>query len=828
MLKKVQDTHDTLEVTNGLISLRFQKNGINQGTYEIRYKNNNGTECFIKDCYSNINFFEHASGNLKSCTSMEFQFNNQLNSIENEFGKGLEIIFSAKNISDQAFSFNIRFIIYEKNDFLLIKLINIKDLNDYPQPIHSLAPLTIKQSSLYLTGGNAPSNLKKISWFKHGWQSWSNCKVLFGNKRDKKGAPLKMIRRVLDNQDYVIKGRFYSEYCTVITDLNSKNALLFGFVTLKDQFSRIILKYSSKNKVKLLTAFGCMDKVLLTESSIDSSEELLISFHENNLAYYGLINYAKVVKSKIKEKRITKVPVGWCSWYLYFTEITQEEMINNLEVFKKNKEEIPINFIQLDDGYQKAIGDYNIINEKFPKGLYWLFDKIKTAGYNAGIWTGPFFAVKKSELFDKHSDWFITKYNSKRNKLIKATLNWGAFLHGLDLTNQEVLDYLKNFFRKLTFAFESDAIAPVIDFFKIDFLHAAVPFDGRYKDHSYTRAQMCYNGVKAIRDGIKDESFLLGCGAPLGPCVGLVDSMRIGTDTAPYWRIPILDVLGEKFGFAAPSLKRGMLPVLYRSFMHKYFWINDPDCLMIRRTDTKLNSNEIKLQITVFGLSGGQLLLSDNMAKLSEDEINDAKLTIPPFNPDYSNAIPSDIFYSRYPSIFMLETNEPIGKRYLSAIINWENKTKIRNTTVAEIVPNLPLNEGLFLIYNYWNESIVGIFKKDEILPLGELLPHSCQYLSIIPLDEKALTTPIFISSNLHITQGCCEIKEFQFLRENNKLLIDFDLLGPRKGYFKIKFPKEKKVSNYNSEYSLVDETNNIWKFFVEFKDKISLEIDIE
>ena len=828
MLKKTQDTVDTLEVTNGLITLKFYKSGSNQGTYEIRYRNNNDTECLIKDCYSNINYYENGTKYLLNSTSKECSFNSQVNPIENDLGKGLQIIFNGKDITDQAFSFAIQFTLYEKRDFILVKVIDIKDLNKNPEFIHSIAPLTIENSPLYLTGEKAGTNLKNISWFKHGWQSWSVCKVLFGNKKDNKGAPIKIGRRVLDNQDYTIRGRFYSEYCTVVTDLESRNSLVMGFITFRDQFTRIILDYKSKNKIKLLTAFGCMDGVNLLDSSIDTSEELFISFQEKNLAYYGLINYAKVVKSYITEKRITDVPIGWCSWYLYYTKITEDEMISNLEIFKKNKEDLPINFIQLDDGYQKAIGDYNIINEKFPNGLYWLFDKIKTAGYNAGIWTGPFFAVEKSELFENHPDWFITRITSKKNKLLKATYNWGAWLHGLDLTNQEVLDYLKDFFRRLTFAFESEAVAPVIDFFKIDFLHAAVPFDGKFRDHTYTRAQMCYNGVKAIRDGIKDESFLLGCGAPLGPCVGLVDAMRIGTDTAPHWKIPIIDGIGEKYGFAAPSLKRGMLPALQRSFMHKYFWINDPDCLMIRREDTKLNYEEIKLQITVFGLSGGQVLISDNMAKLSEEEISDAKLVIPPFNPINTDPIPSDMFYSRYPSIYMLETNEAIGKRYLCAIINWEDKNRIRNTTVSEIVPNLPSEEGLFLIFDFWNETPLGMFKKDEILPIGELFPHSCRYLTIIPLSETALIEPIFISSTIHITQGSCEVKKFKFLKDQGKILIDLDIIGRRKGYLYIKLPKDKKISKCEMNYSQFEEKNNIWKVSVEFKDKISMEINLD
>ena len=92
MLKKLQDNINTLEVTNGFITFKFYKTSQKQGTYEIRQKNNDGTECFIRDCYSNINYFEIETGNIKSFTSMEFQYEHQTESIEDALGKGLKII----------------------------------------------------------------------------------------------------------------------------------------------------------------------------------------------------------------------------------------------------------------------------------------------------------------------------------------------------------------------------------------------------------------------------------------------------------------------------------------------------------------------------------------------------------------------------------------------------------------------------------------------------------------------------------------------------------------------------------------------------------------
>lgn len=262
--------------------------------------------------------------------------------------------------------------------------------------------------------------------------------------------------------------------------------------------------------------------------------------------------------------------------------------------------------------------------------------------------------------------------------------------------------------------------------------------------------------------------------------------------------------------------------------MHKYFWINDPDCLMIRRSDTELNINEIRLQMTIFGLSGGQILISDDMSKLSEEEINDAKLLLPPYNPIEYDPVLVDGFISELPSIFMLETKEVIGKRYLVALINWENNSISKKLTILDLVPNLSDNDKKFYIFDFWNEKFLGEFKSTDDFEMSEIEPHSCRYLNIIPINEKLKHLPILISSNLHITQGCYEIKKFEYYQENNQLEINFELTGIREGFLLLKLPQNRKIIKSNLKYFNVDPKNNLWKVFVKFKNVFSLNIDLD
>lgn len=826
MIEIINDNNKIFEVFNGIVGFKFNKNGENKGNYEIYFKKNGLEECIIKDCYSVINFYSQDKEVIIEFSSKNYKYKTKTEKIVNSFGNGLKIIFSSFSNRNREISFAIQFILYEKRDYILIKLIDIQDNNPIQIPVHSISPFTVKKSPLWLSGLEFPTNLQNISWFKNGWQSWSSCELFFGEQRDSEGSPTEILKMIYDNQDYLIKGRFYSEYCTVITDLSSQNSLILGFVSLKDQFSRIIIDYDDYNVLNLLTAFGCMDNVNLNTSTINSSEELFISFKMENKGYVGLIDYAKIVNLNIKESRITQIPIGWCSWYYYFTNITQEQMIKNLEFFKIHRD-IPIDFFQLDDGYFTKIGDFSNVNEKFPNGLPWLFRYIKKLGFQGGIWTAPFMAIKRSNFFRNHRNWFLTK----SNKLLPVLFNWKSFEYSVDLSNEEVLDYLRHYFTDLLYALKpktNEVKEKLINFFKIDFLHAGTPYGAYYSNPTYTRAQILYNGIKTIREAIRDDSFLLGCGAPLGPCVGLIDAMRISCDTAPLWDAGYIEKFENGRGITEISLKAALLNTLYRSFMHKYFWINDPDCLMIRRSDTELNLDEIRLQLTIFGLSGGQILISDDMTKLSEEEIKDAKLLLPPYNPKEYDPILVDAFTSELPSVYMLETKEIIGKRYLVAIINWNNSVISKKLKILDLVPNLVENDRDFYIFDFWNEKFLGEFKINDGIELTEIEPHSCRYLNIIPINKELKKLPVLISSNLHITQGCCEIKSFEYTEEFNQLRIRIELTGLREGFIILKLLQNRKIIKLNLKHSNIDPKENLWKVYVQFKDKLSLIIDLD
>jgi alpha-galactosidase len=112
-----------------------------------------------------------------------------------------------------------------------------------------------------------------------------------------------------------------------------------------------------------------------------------------------------------------------------------------------------------------------------------------------------------------------------------------------------------------------------IDYFKIDFCYAGAYEGARHSDMPGVRAYR--DGLRLIRAAIGPDALLVGCGAPTVASAGLVDAMRIGPDIAAQYE-PAQEHV------SLPSQRNAARNVAARAWQHGRFWVNDPDCLMLR------------------------------------------------------------------------------------------------------------------------------------------------------------------------------------------------------------------------------------------------------
>ncbi|MFF4782541.1 glycoside hydrolase family 36 protein [Streptomyces griseorubiginosus] len=252
-------------------------------------------------------------------------------------------------------------------------------------------------------------------------------------------------------------------------------------------------------------------------------------------------------------------PTVWCSWYEYFTEVTEDDIHENLRAM--DTLDLPIDVVQIDDGYQKALGDWLTLSGRF-RSREGIADAIRARGRRAGIWTAPFLVDPASGLAAEHPDWLVEDLSGG---FLHAGRNWGHDLCVLDTTHPEAAAWLADVFRTLR--------SEGYDYFKVDFLYAGALEGVRHTDADALTAYR--DGIRLIREAIGPDAYLLGCGAPILPSVGLFDAMRVSPDTAPHRR-------PEAGDFSQPGQDPAEFTGAGRQWQHGVLWVNDPDCLMAR------------------------------------------------------------------------------------------------------------------------------------------------------------------------------------------------------------------------------------------------------
>lgn len=297
-------------------------------------------------------------------------------------------------------------------------------------------------------------------------------------------------------------------------------------------------------------------------------------------------------------------PLGWCSWYQWFHRVRPEHVRANLAVAAAHGIEV----VQIDDGWQAGIGDWLEGGPGWEGCLGPLAAEIAAAGCSPGIWTAPFLVGERSALYREHPDWVVRHRSGRPLRAAFNPENWGGWAYALDTSRPDVRSWLTDTFatlRSMGFAYH-----------KIDFCFAAA-MDGRRHDPTVGRVGALRLGLEAVRAGIGDDAFLLGCGCPLAPAVGVVDAMRVSADVAPHWD-PVHAWPG--FAEAAPAAANAVRASILRAPMHGRLWLNDPDCVLLRRHDTSLDDAQREALVAAVERAGGFTVLSDDLTRYGDEQ----------------------------------------------------------------------------------------------------------------------------------------------------------------------------------------------------------------
>ncbi|KAL7310111.1 hypothetical protein PS15m_010913 [Mucor circinelloides] len=449
------------------------------------------------------------------------------------------------------------------------------------------------------------ADLKDQRMMANGFQSWSQAREF--TKNDKIPAirtGIAWYTQLNLQGDYDIfqhtgeKGLIHSSSYTHFRDVN--NVLSF-FGSVSEQLGYTYFKGDFNNNT-----LSIYKDVLGKKMNQNEEIEFVRVFIAQGLdaeapiwdSYAEFYEDRRAIKNNEDDKRHVN---GWTSWYNYYGDVSEAIIYENVEALQKHK--YPINIFQIDDGFQTAIGDWLSINNKFPNGMKAVADKIKGAGFKAGLWLAPYAVGFTSRIVKEHPDWLIIDPETK--KPVVAGPNWGGF-YALDMYNREAREYLKHVFDVVLQDWGFDML-------KLDFCFAAamIPRMGK------SRGEIMWEAMDLIRDLVGPEKLVLGCGVPLASAFRKVDYCRIGSDVAPWWEDSKLKLLHVR---ERVSTANSLVSTLTRWTMSDRMFGNDPDVMILRNHNNKLSPDERYTLCVLNNILGALVFSSDNVALYGRDE----------------------------------------------------------------------------------------------------------------------------------------------------------------------------------------------------------------
>ncbi len=585
-----------------------------------------------------------------------------------------------------------------------------------------------------------------LAFFRLGYQSWSPAGWVRLGARERR-ARLDLVRRIAcgPHTPEPRAGLHVSDFAAVLR-APGRAGLTLGFTTHERFLSHIALERDALGMRQLAARLLAEGAILAPRGTL-RAERLWVGLDAPDAD--GLATWAERCGLEMSAPVPARVPSGWCSWYHYFTRVTAADIEKNIDALAPLRGELDA--IQIDDGWQAAIGDWQDFDPDFPHGVAPLARRIRDAGFRAGIWLAPFLVSRAARTAREHPDWLLRDAGGRP---VVAMLNpaWkGRVCHALDPTHPRALAWLAEVIGALR--------EQGFDWFKLDFLYAAALPGERHE--RLPSAAAYRRGLGALREAAGD-ALLVGCGAPLGPSVGLVDAMRIGPDVAPYWaERPFDRLIGN---LTAPSARSSLRNVLARAALHQRLWLNDPDCVLLRDVDTKLEPVEVDALAATIAVSGGLVLASDDWTEVIPSRRELLRRMLPAIGRtprvDESGAEIPDGLSVAFPdgSVLVLR-------------VNLEERPRAFELELASFGL-----EGAVRVYDVLGDRDLGV-AAERRLRTASVPAHGALLLRLTP--EARL--PGLVGSTLHLAGGALEAARLRRGTDGGAL-VKLRLPGARRG----------------------------------------------
>ena len=454
--------------------------------------------------------------------------------------------------------------------------------------------------------------------------------------------------------------------------------------------------------------------VPLPEGESITSERVM--FAAGSDYHSQLDNYGAVIRELHHGRVSSDNMLGWWSWTAFYTKITQGTALTNAQWLAEHLKILGYDYFHFDLGYGYSRSEYATPNaSQFPGGMLDLTHRICRLGLKVGFWTAPFEVGERAWIYEHHKDWLVHNAQGNPISIGNAEEVEGERLFVLDVTHPDAQEYLRQTYRTLVREWGARYI-------KLDFMDNTA-IEGYYHRTNTTALEAQRIGLAIIRKAVGEDVLLDKDGSPMLNPVGLVDEGRISQDT----------------GHAFLRSKEAEPGIAARYYMHRNFFIDDPDAFTVSRQlleertiQAPLTLNEAQVSIALAAVSGGMFEIGDDLPTLGSDPERMAlvkNLDLLAMAKLGRAALPLDLLTyankDEQPSVFLLREDQ---RQSVLAVFNWTEQSSSHTLTFSDL--KLPAGH----LY-----KLLDVFAQDrpwamdhETLHLDNQPAHSVKLIKII------------------------------------------------------------------------------------------------
>ncbi len=541
-------------------------------------------------------------------------------------------------------------------------------------------------------------------------------------------------------------------------------ALHLGFVTFDSNTTEHRFLYDPDEGIQALRSVCDYEDYELQPGQSVDSELLMVEALEDFHA--SLHHWTDRAAAHYKPAIWPKIPAGWLGWSwvdAIHVELAEDVVIRNINAIRNRLAGFDIEYVWVSIGNIKdsAPGDWLEWDYgNYPHGSEWLVQHLTDLDFKLGFWCGAFWLC--SSLEDKVEEMkdAILKQDGElviscaewrhgvAGKLPKADRPW---CYSLDPTHPKSQGFLRNVFE----TYRDWGIR----YYMVDFLNAVAgstsgfPYDGYYDRSVIKGPQLLRKGLEVIREAAGPETYLLSSSGPTLQNVGYMDACRVGNDygegralSPEAFFYPATFVINSADFWTSHRFASDNMAASY--YTHRKLYINDAGNVMT--VDKPIPVCEAQITATIFGLSGGPVMLGDDIDRMSEDRLALVKKVLPR-TPDV--ATPIDLFdcpAPDYPKLFHQHVVSEWGEWDLVGVLNYGNEPMVMPVDMARLGMDEDKPQRL---WEFWNEQYLGDVSGQfqAIVP-----PRSARLYRLSPV----LDHPWVLSTDMHTQQGLVELSD--------------------------------------------------------------------